>query len=163
MLYREPKIVADSDINSRWLTPGLSRPQNVCPLRNGDEVPGRFAYSHCDHDGGITGSLQRYIMYCYPPRVKDAVDSAVAGGSSSDSDSTDRPSKKPSKMPFATVGLCAPDEICAPGNGEGSHYDRKKVRANPDAQVAQCVSQTYYVELAQAAGRGPVVESAAGG
>ena len=154
MLYREPKIVPDSDINSRWLTPGLSRPQNVCPLRDGEKDPGRFTYSRCDHEGSITGSLQRYIIYCYPPRVKDTPDSTAAEPSS-DSNSSDA-SGKPSKMPFATVGMCGPNEICAPGNGMGSHYDRKRMRANPDAQVAQCVSQSYYVELAQASGAGEV-------
>ncbi len=141
MIYREPKIVANTDLNGRWITPGLSRPQNICPVRDGEANPGRFAYSHCEHDGGISGSLQKYIIYCYPPRVKES------SGSSSDSDSSD--GRKPSKMPFATVGMCESNEICVNGKGTGNHYDRKKIRANPDAQVAQCVSQEYYVELAR--------------
>ena len=52
-------------------------------------------------------------------------------------------------MPFGTVGMCEPNEICVSGRGQGNHFDRKKIRPNPDAQVAQCVSQEYYVELAQ--------------
>lgn len=148
MIYREPKIVADTDLNARWDTPGLSRPQNICPIREGEAYPGRFLYSQCDHDSDVTGSLQRYLIHCLPPRVKDT------SGSSSDSDSSD--GRKPSKMPFATVGMCQPHEICAPGTGPGGHFDRKKVIPNPDAQVAHCVSREYYVELAQEVSeRGP--------
>ena len=52
--------------------------------------------------------------------------------------------------------MCEPNELCVNGRGRGNHYDRKKLIANPDAQVAQCVSQEYYVELAQeVAERGP--------
>lgn len=162
MLYHEPKISNTTDLNARYL-PGRSRPQNQCITREGDVGPGYFAYSHCAHDSGVQGSLQKFIIYCYPPRVtkntalpdfSSASSGFSASSSSSDGDSSPSAAAaaaRRSKMPFSTVGMCAPSEICIDGRGDGNHYDGRKMRRVSDAQLAFCVGTDLFVDIAETA------------